>query len=1104
VDSPDTRLRVAVLGPVLVEGARGEMIEPPGATAKGLVAALVLARGPLSVRGIVDDVWADAAPRNEKAALHTVVSRLRSVCADDLVGSVSGGYVLAIAADQCDLGRATALRDRARAASADGRWEDALAATRTALSFWRGEPGSGLGESELAERLADTAGRLHDELLRLHTSARVELGDVDAALADLESQLTQHPLDEELELLRLRALAAAGRRTEAVRLFAEFRGRLRETLGTNPSPALVELNATLLRESDAATATARVAVGLRTAPNELVGRSEDVVAVESLMHQARLTTILGAGGLGKTRLAQEIAARASERVPAVYVVELAGARSGDDVPFVLATTLGIRELTGARLKLSDPGVRVDVRTRVLAALRERPTLLVLDNCEHLVDAVAQWAADILDGTTQVRLLATSRAPLMIAAESVYQLDSLTSASTGAEPAPAVRLFLERARSARPSVVLPLETVAHLCDRLDGLPLAIELAAARVRSMSVEEIERRIGNRFALLRGGDRTAPERHRTLLAVIEWSWDLLTEAQRRTLRRLSRFVDGFSAEAAQRVAAGADHADIGDDLEALVNQSLITVSENENTGALRYRMLETVREFGDLELASADETERVQDATLGWAADFGARMAEEDFGPQQVAAFRRVDVEQENLVAALRTAIELRRGDVIVAIFACLGYHWSLRGAHSEVYALADSVVAALTDYEPDDAQLNATVVSYALIAGTLFYGSARGWVRPLGRLRKLMRTRRPRDERTAALADLLLSVNDPEKTARLIARLQKSDDPGTAAFGHLIGAQLLENGGDTTGSLEASRVGYEAAIAARDTWSEGMAAQSLAQLYSQTAQPRAALEWAQRARPLLASLQASDDLRQLDWLVAINQIAIGDTASARPTLEFLVRADADEIGFDYTDLRAIGFAGLGELAMVEGHEQTAIELFRAGAAVFDQTRTPGAPWFHAIGAGAIAVAVRAGLADDPHTVTDVRKLRLRLLVSRRSRPKNIDHPITGTGLLGLAIWLLAPDRSTAGDRDVELGIELLALAHGLSSRQDFPATNWQRAADEATSTHGDAALSHALARVDALDMDARTDRAFELIRAVRLPTAKAADAADPASAGITDDST
>ena len=249
---------------------------------------------------------------------------------------------------------------------------------------------------------------------------------------------------------------------------------------------------------------------------------------------------------------------------------------------------------------------------------------MLDNCEHLIEAVAELVAFLVSTTADLRVLTTSRAPLAIAAERVYLLGELDAGD-------AARLFSERAVAARPSVQLTGPLVTSIVARLDGLPLAIELAAARVRTMSLEEIDRRLEDRFALLRGGDRSAPDRHQTLLAVIDWSWNLLNAAERRALRRLALFHDGFTLDAAEAV--------LGDDaveaVQGLVDQSLLSVAETPAGG--RYRMLETVREFGQMRLADAGEDAAARAAQRRWAAAYashqGARIAE----PRPVRGHRR-----------------------------------------------------------------------------------------------------------------------------------------------------------------------------------------------------------------------------------------------------------------------------------------------------------------------------------------------------------------------------------------------------------------------------------------------------------------------------------
>jgi predicted ATPase/DNA-binding SARP family transcriptional activator len=1090
---PDSRLRVAVLGTVLVDDGSGALHEPSGTTGKNLIAALVLAPAGLSVRSLVDDIWGDTRPRNEKAALQTLVSRARQGTADGLLESTPAGYRLAIDPDECDLHRARRLCDDAQRALDSGQVARAVEASTEALTLWRGSAGDDLGEAELAAALARTAQQLHDRLLRLRAAARLDQGDHESALADLTPLLEADPLDETLQLMRLKAIAGAGRPGDAIAAFARFRGLLRDELGTGPSPELVEFNAHLLRESDRPTERAgAVQIGVRAAPNDLIGRDDDIAAIESLLATSRLTTILGAGGLGKTRLAHEIAARATHSWPAVIVVELAGARDADDVPLVLATALGIREFSGSRLKAGDPVIRLDVRSRILAALSERPTLLVMDNCEHLIEAVAQWSGDIIAAAREVRVLTTSRSPLMIPAEHVYALEPLSSTPTDHTPPPAVSLFLERARAARPSVVLDTAVVSRLCDRLDGMPLAIELAAARVRSMSVDEIERRIGNRFALLRGGDRTAPERHRTLLAVIDWSWNLLTGSERRTLRRLSRFTGGFSADAAERVAQDDSPESVLDDLEALVNQSLISVSESAHTGELRYRMLETVREFGDLMLNEAGETELVLERMQTWAASFSLAAAKTTNGPGQLDTFRRVTDEEDNLVAALRTALDDGRADVAVSVFSALGFHWSLRGAHSEVAAFAPRMMPVLATYDPPDALADATAATLLLVSATSMFADRRLGFRALSRLRKIMRSGRVTDPQTHAMGSLLMRLGDLSAAERLLAEQRASTVLTVATFAHLMSGQLAENQGRFDAALAFVIRAHELAGKTEDVWMQSTCALSLAQLYSENARPAETLEWIARAEEGLKALGATDDLRQLDWLRAVNQVSLGRIDGAREIFEFFAHADADTAGPDFNDLRAIGWTGLAELAIADGDIDEGLAHLKRGIGTFGSPASRTAPWKYGVMGSYLAAATQAGRGSADATVQVARELRSTIRVIGRLRRGFIDQPITGTALLGLAAWALGTpgadglvphtdDRAALRD---EVGLRLLALADAMGSRQDFPSTRRAPVIERAASRLGEHVVRAALDAANALSADQREGAVEEAVRRLPIP--------------------
>ncbi|WP_417235428.1 ATP-binding protein [Arthrobacter sp.] len=638
-------------------------------------------------------------------------------------------------------------------------------------------------------------------------------------------------------------------------------------------------------------------------------------------------------------------------------------------------------------------------------------------------------------------------------------------------------------------------MAELCTRLDGLPLAIELAAARVRSMSVEEIGHRLRDRFALLTVGERTAPARHRTLAAVIDWSWNLLSVSEQRLLRRLSVFPDGFGPEAAQAVGGFDTGDDVGDDLDGLVAQSLVTVSEDAATGLLRHRMLETVREFGALALADAGETEAVLAAVLDWGTGYARRMLPTLEGGNQLKALAAFAAEQENLVWLLRTALERRDVPATLAIYAALGYYWSMSGAHTDLAAFGDSVIPVTRRHVATDATRDTTVLAFLLAASTYPFGNRRAGLLALGALRRTLRSGTSSTPRIAALAHLLLtSTAGMAAVSAAIGRYARSTDPAVEGIARLFAAQLAENAGDLDNALAAARRAYDLAVEDEQIWSQATASQHLAELYAQIGDTASALEWIGISRSGQSALQSHPDLQQLDWLEALTRLAAGDDDGGTRVFEDIISDDRQGPGrSDERDgQRSLGYAGLAEAELATGNTDRGLELYRAAAG-------PGTaglrdPWLRIVGAAAVIAHLAAGDPDPGFTSTRTRRLRSIVLADLRLRPDTVDRPIIGCSLLAIGRWLLRP---AAGPTDPDVrdaALELVLLAGTLGVRQTLPAMNLAANLTALETAHPRTAVEAARGRVAGLTPADGVERAVGLLRG---PVVRAAlDAARPSS--------
>lgn len=1064
--SPATE--VAVLGAVEVTVPGGRTVNPPGATTRALLAALALAApGRRGIDALTDELWGDEPPRNPRGSLQTLVSRLRAAIGGDLVRSEVDGYSLAV-----DTDLALARRLDAEAARLDDADPARLSLLEDALALWRGEPGADLNRAPVATMLSDSAAALRERIETARAHSLVAVGRSADAVEILTPHVEARPYDESAHLQLMTALAAADRPQEAIAVFAALRERLRDDLGADPGPAASALNTKILQGGQVAN-TQRVRIGLRAEPNTLIGRDAEQREVESLLARSRLVTLLGAGGLGKTRLAQSVAAASAS--PVVAVVALAGIRADDDLAPAIGAALGISEARAGG-RLSDARAQPDLRSRVIALLSERPTLVVLDNCEQIIVGVADWITDMLASVPALRVLTTSRTPVAIAGEVVHPVSALSTTGPVDEPGPAVQLFLERARAVRPDAVLDAAAVIRLCEHLDGLPLAIELAAARVRTMTAEQIEERLNDRFTLLRGGDRSAPERHRTLEAVIEWSWDLLDPAARHALASLSLLPAGFSAT----TAAGVLHIAHADDLlDRLVAQSLLVVVDDPLTSGIRFRMLETVREFGITRLAAEGAEGAAWDAMSAWAAGFASRRGASMFGengPLRVEVFREIRAEHDNLVAALRHAIDADRARDVLLIAATLTQSWIVQGGFTEIVGFAPLILAATRDL-PDDAvpgdALMATLLPCAVF--TLLAGDI-GGLRTLVRIRKLCR-RSPERLSPAwrTLAAVSAASSRPDRMKIALATSRADADPSVRLVAEILTAQFAENDGDAVTARASARSAWELAERAGQPWLAAMAASSATQIASQSAQPEQALLWFDRARRGFEALGSEEELRQLDWTLGGSLVALGRLDEAAALFERLT--SIGELTQEGLEFAAIGWFGLAEVERARGRTESAVDGYRQSLTRFRSVDQRASPWYLIAMAGFVSAAVLDRSLPGDEIVRWANRLRGRVLALHRMRPEFDDKPILGAALLGWSTWAMTFPELQAR------AVEAFALAEVLGARQDLPSLHVDVHRMHAASIVGEDAVETARAAASALLFDERSVRAFKVLGA-RLP--------------------
>ena len=660
-------VELGILGPLEVRVA-GRPVRVPGARQRALLAALVVQRGHVvPLERLVDEVFGEAPPREARNALQTYVVRLRQAlgAGGAVVATRPPGYLLEVPAEAVDAERFTALLGQARATAAPAT---GLALLDQALGLWRGP-----AYAEFASTSArGEALRLNELRLAAREDRAVlllRLDRVAEATAALEVVVAEEPWRERAVELLVTALGQAGRPGDALAAFAGYRDRLRDDLGLDPSPKLRRLEEQVLRGTLRPIAPDRTGRPWRRPAHatSFVGRERELELVRDALAAGPLVTLVGPGGVGKTRLAQEVA----DGHDPVWWVDLAPLRDHGAVPYAVADAAGVEVVPGTPLP------------DALAHWAGRASgLLVLDNCEHLLAAVAGLAEKLLAGSRGLAVLATSRERLAAGGEQVLAVPPLEVSAAGAQEVggPAVRLFLDRARAADPGIAAGeqlLARVGDICRALDGLPLAIELAAARIGTLTVDDLADRLDARFDLLRSSRRDGDTRHQTLRAVADWSFELLDADEQRLFLRLSVFAAGFDIGAAETVAAGDDlpAGRVADLVARLAERSMLTRPGASGVG--RYRMLETLRAYAASRLP-AEEAERFRRRHAGFMVDLAERAEAGLYGPDEPAWAHRVERWLDDLRAAwgwTRDTGELGLAARLAAAITRYAY-WRLHG--------------------------------------------------------------------------------------------------------------------------------------------------------------------------------------------------------------------------------------------------------------------------------------------------------------------------------------------------------------------------------------------------------------------------------------------
>jgi predicted ATPase/DNA-binding SARP family transcriptional activator len=1043
-------MRISVLGPLEVSDAGGRTVRVGGHRVRALLILLALDAGRVvPAHALIEKLWPDDRPADAANALQSLISRLRQALRqagvpDKVIESETAGYRLNVTPAAID---AFAFEEQAKAGSqalARGDAQEAATTLRTALSTWRGAALADVTNEEFAFAPAARLAELQITATLDRVEAEIALGKADAAtIGELKELTARDQLAERPATLLIRALAAAGRQSEALAVYQRIKDHLADHLGVDPSPQLAQAYLAVLRQetprpstSDAPDRQPRV----RRPPTSFVGRDDDVAAVLKRLKTERLVTLTGPGGVGKTRLATEAAARLT--VP-VWLAELAPVTDPAKVPFAVIDALGLRERSIAPHSAERGGDPVD---RLCAALAERDAVLILDNCEHVIDAAAALAARIINDCPKVKILATSREPLQIPGETLHVVDPLATH-------PAVRLFADRAAAVLPGFDLSpanSEVIARICRTLDGMPLAIELATPWLRTLPPAQLAARLDDRFALLTSGSRTALPRHQTLRAVVDWSWDLLSERERVLSRRLAVFPGGATLAAAEQVctlAPGQGEPGQGEPgqgepgqgepgqgepgqleqggsssrlpasavlttLAGLVSKSLLARIDTEDSTEPRYRMLDTVRAYGLERLAEAGEDTRTRDAAARYYLEY-AEIADPQLRTKtQAYWFRALTAEQDNINAAIRWSVAQGDAATALRLLRALGYYWIQRG-HGEADSLCRDVLAMTPP--PLTLQLAEGRVICAILAA--------GWAWDIDSIRA------PLTEALAAVSSLsrdyeaihpLVAMTEPvvlqydgvtEQAQQYFERYVTARDPWLRAVGKVYVASYAMSLGKLDGAEESCRAGLAELRGLGEQWGVAMALTTLAEFTELRADHAASIEAITEAVATGREIGVWGDLTYVEARLGVLHARAGDLNRGYAELAQVQRKIEARGGQVDTD-RWVLFM-MAELAC---HKGDYAEAARCCEAVLTVIAPHGAPWWQSLRA-----QVKARLAIAALKQGDRARCARLLTESLDATATWSEHPALAVVLDACAVYA----QSRAGSPDPELSARLLGAA-------------------------------------------------------------------------------